>query len=159
MTTKLSEEKIKAISELGKRFSDATIFMHEAIAKKANLSGTDHKYLGLIIQNGEMTAGDLSKLTGLTTGAVTGLIDRLEKKKLVKRKFDKTDRRKILILPHHENFRKLLGKVFSDLQNRMIDHFAKLSTSDTKIIERYLLATIEIMREVTDNLRIGNDAY
>ncbi len=54
--------------------------MHEAIAKSAGLTGTDHKYLGLIIQHGEMTAGKLSKLTGLTTGAITGLIDRLEKR-------------------------------------------------------------------------------
>jgi DNA-binding MarR family transcriptional regulator len=153
MTRKLNEEKIKAISELGKRFSDTTIFMHEAIAKKVHLSGSDHKYLGLIIQNGEMTAGELAKLTGLTTGAVTGLIDRLEKKKLVKRKFDKTDRRKIIILPQLKNVRKLSGNVFSDLQNRVIDHFANLSTLETKIIEKYLLATIKIMKEVTDNLR------
>jgi hypothetical protein len=48
--------------------------LHEAIARKAGRSGTDHKYLGLIIQNGAMTAGELSKLTGLTTGAVTGVI-------------------------------------------------------------------------------------
>jgi DNA-binding MarR family transcriptional regulator len=39
-----------------------------------------------------MTAGELSNLTGLTTGAVTGLIDRLEKKKLVKRQFAEDDR-------------------------------------------------------------------
>jgi DNA-binding MarR family transcriptional regulator len=45
-----------------------------------------------------MTAGELSKMTGLTTGAVTGLIDRLEKKKLIQRQFDKDDRRKVKLL-------------------------------------------------------------
>src|SRR5882762_5867505 len=101
MSPKPSDEKIRSISALGKSFSDTTIFMHEVIAKKAGLSGTDHKYLGLIIENGPVSAGELSKLTGLTTGAITGLVDRLEKKKLVKRKFDKSDRRKIVIMPNH----------------------------------------------------------
>jgi len=86
-----------------RQYSDASVFMHEAIARKAGLSGTDHKYLGLILQHRELTAGDISRLTGLTTGAVTGLIDRLEKKKLLKRQFSKDDRRKVIIIPNAEN--------------------------------------------------------
>ncbi|WP_314509005.1 helix-turn-helix domain-containing protein [Xanthocytophaga agilis] len=56
--------------------------MHEAVARKAGLSGTDHKYLGFLIEKEQITAGEFSTLTGLTTGAVTGLIDRFEKKDL-----------------------------------------------------------------------------
>jgi DNA-binding MarR family transcriptional regulator len=56
-------------------YSDASILMHEAIARQAGLSGTDHKYLGLLIEKGKLTAGDLAQLSGLTTGAVTGLIE------------------------------------------------------------------------------------
>ena len=89
---KINSEKINS---LGKQISDATILMHEAIARKAGLTVTDRKYLGIILEKGALTAGELSNLTGLTTGAITGLIDRLEKKKLVKREFDKTDRRKV----------------------------------------------------------------
>lgn len=69
-----------------RQYSDASIFMHEVIARKAGLAGSDHKYLGLILQHKELTAGELSKLTGLTSGAVTGLIDRLEKKKASQKK-------------------------------------------------------------------------
>src|SRR6187402_1891375 len=89
--------------KISRQYSDSSILMHEAIARKAGLSGTDHKYLGLIIQDGEVTAGELSKMTGLTTGAVTGLIDRLEKKKLVKRQFDQDDRRKVILVPNVQN--------------------------------------------------------
>ena len=74
--------------------------MHEAVGRKAGLSGTDHKYLGFLMQNGQMTAGELSNLTGLTTGAITGLIDRFEKKRLVKRQFAEDDRRKVIIEPN-----------------------------------------------------------
>lgn len=154
---KLNKEKIKTLSELGKRFSDATIFMHEAIAKKAGLSGTDHKYLGLIIEHGEMTAGQLAKLTGLTTGAVTGLIDRLEKKRLIRRKFDKNDRRKIMIAPLPENAARLFRATFKGLLERIVKHFSSLSDHEAKIIESYLLATIGIMNEVTNNLRKSNN--
>src|SRR4051794_19089751 len=98
MAKKIDKQTVQAIRDLGRQFSDATILMHEAIAGKAGLSGTDHKYVGILMRDGAMTAGELSKLTGLTTGAVTGLIDRLELKKLVKRQFDKEDRRKILIV-------------------------------------------------------------
>ncbi|WP_245747729.1 MarR family transcriptional regulator [Parapedobacter koreensis] len=50
-----------------------------------------HKYLGFLLQRGQMTAGELSNITGLFTGAVTSLIDRFEKQKLVKRQADKID--------------------------------------------------------------------
>jgi DNA-binding MarR family transcriptional regulator len=69
-----------------KRYSDTSILVHEAIARKAGLSGTDHKYLGLLMDKGPMTAGQFSQLTGLTGGAITGLIDRLEEKKLARRR-------------------------------------------------------------------------
>lgn len=90
--------------------------MHEAIARKAGLTGSDHKYLGLIMQHKELTAGDLSKLTGLTTDGVTGLIDRLEKKKLLKRQFTKEGRRKVIIVPNEENTMKILQPLFLELQ-------------------------------------------
>ena len=135
-----------------RHYSDASIFMHEAIARKAGLSGTDHKYLGLILQHTELTAGNISKLTGLTTGAVTGLIDRLEKKKLLKRQFTKDDRRKVIIVPNAENSMKLLQPIFSELQQKTSDLIASLSEKEILIIERYFTEATAIMNETTNNL-------
>src|SRR5690606_14825256 len=112
---KNEKDKKQLIANLGRQFSDITIRMHEAIARDSGLAGTDHKYLGYILQNGRMTAGELSEITGLTTGAVTGLIDRFEKKKLVKRVYDKNDRRKVFIEPNIENTGKILGSVFGEI--------------------------------------------
>ena len=152
MNKKPDKETIQSINDLGRKFSDATILMHEAIAQKAGLSGTDHKYLGFLIRNGSMTAGELSKLTGLTTGAITGVIDRLEKKKLVKRTFDKGDRRKIVIVPDTERAMKLLGSSFNELQNKMVNLIAGLKDNEKEIVEKYMLSTIRIMEEVTNKL-------
>src|SRR5690606_20077914 len=116
MNKKSENELILHFRTASRQYSDASIFMHEAIARKAGLSGADHKYLGLILQHKEITAGNLSKLTGLTTGAVTGLVDRLEKKNLLKRRFTKNDRRKVIIVPNIDNCMKLLQPLFNELQ-------------------------------------------
>ncbi|MFY1047735.1 MarR family winged helix-turn-helix transcriptional regulator [Chryseobacterium sp. GP-SGM7] len=142
-------DKFRIVS---RQYSDASIFMHEAIAQKAGLSGTDHKYLGLILQHKELTAGDISKLTGLTTGAVTGLIDRLEKKKLLKRQFTKDDRRKVIIIPSVENSMKLLQPIFSGLQQKTADLIASFSEKEILIIERYFTEATNIMKDITNNL-------
>jgi DNA-binding MarR family transcriptional regulator len=154
MKGKSSEQTIQSISDLGRQFSDVTIFMHEAIAKSVGLTGTDHKYLGLLIQHGEMTAGELSKLTGLTTGAITGLVDRLEKKKLVKRAFDKDDRRKILIVPDTAYAMRLMGGPFSVLQKKMVKLISTLTEKETDVIRKYLISTIEVMKDVTNSLNV-----
>ena len=152
MSKKQNDTIIQSFRLASRRYSDASIFMHEAIARKAGLTGSDHKYLGLILQHKELTAGDLSKLTGLTTGAVTGLIDRLEKKKLLKRQFTKDDRRKVMIVPNEENTMKLLQPLFLELQQKTADLIASFSVTEIQAIERYFSEATAIMKEATDDL-------
>ncbi|QLH47559.1 MAG: MarR family transcriptional regulator [Bacteroidota bacterium] len=150
MSKKQTDSIVDKFRTASRQYSDAS--MHEAIARKAGLSGTDHKYLGLILQHKELTAGDISKITGLTTGAVTGLIDRLEKKKLLKRQFTKDDRRKVIIIPNADNSMKLLQPIFSELQQKTADLIASFSEKEIQIIERYFTEATDIMNETTDNL-------
>jgi len=152
MSKTMSNEQIQTINELGRLFFDATILMHQAIARKAGLTGTDHKYLGLLIEKGAITAGEFAQLTGLTTGAVTGLVDRLEKKKLAKREFDKDDRRKIMIVPETNNAMQLLGGTFAILQSRIIEMMSNFSDEEKTIIEKYLRSTIATMNDITNGL-------
>ena len=152
MIEKQPNSIIEKFRTASRQYSDASIFMHEAIARKAGLSGADHKYLGLILQHKELTAGDIAKLTGLTTGAVTGLIDRLEKKKLLKRQFTKDDRRKVIIIPNVENSMKLLQPIFNELQQRTTALINSFSEKEIQIIERYFVEATTIMNETADNL-------
>jgi len=132
--------------------SYTSIQMHEAVARKAGLSGTDHKYLGFLMEKGQMTAGELSTLTGLTTGAVTGLIDRFEKKKLVKRRFAEDDRRKVIIEPNTKNIMALLQPLYKESRSRTEQLIASFSSKELKVIETFFLGTIEIMNATTDKL-------
>jgi DNA-binding MarR family transcriptional regulator len=145
----MKDEEVKQIRKLSQQYAYDSIKMHETIALKAGLSGTDHKYLGFLLVKGQMTAGGLSGITGLTTGAVTGLIDRFEKKKLVKRQFDKKDRRKVIIVPNIKNIMALLEPLFTEFGKKSEAMIASFSSKESKVIEAFLLRSIEIMNETT----------
>lgn len=155
MSKEFDQTTIASINALGRQFSDATILMHEAIARSVGLSGTDHKYLGILLQRGEMTAGELAQATGLTTGAVTGVVDRLEKTGLVSRQFDPRDRRKVLLVPDRERAGQLLGGVFTGLQSRVRQLLSQFDDEALRIIEKYLAAAVVMMQETTHHLNQG----
>lgn len=148
----MHNDLLKQIRKISQRYAYTSIQMHEAIGRKAGLSGTDHKYLGFLIERGQMTAGELSQLTGLTTGAITGLIDRFEKKKLVKRQLAKDDRRKVIIEPITENIMALLAPLYKDFRSKSEQLTASFSAKELKVIETYFSKAIDIMEETTDKL-------
>lgn len=81
----------------GRQLSTATIMFHQAIADRLGLNVTDHKCMDLLLLNGSLTAGELAGMTGLTTGAITAVIDRLEKGGFVRREDDPRDRRRVIV--------------------------------------------------------------
>lgn len=145
----MDDDLIKHMRKLTQHYAYSSIQMHEAVARKAGLSGTDHKYLGFLMEKGQMTAGELSHLTGLTTGAVTGLIDRFEKKKLVKRQFAENDRRKVIIVPETKHIMELLAPLYKEFRKKSEKLTASFSKKEIKIIEAYFSKAIKIMEETT----------
>ncbi|XDD55469.1 MarR family winged helix-turn-helix transcriptional regulator [Leptospira sp. WS4.C2] len=135
-----------------RKYFETALIMHEAIAKKAGLSGTDHKYLGYLIEHGEMSAGELAKLSGLTTGAITGVIDRLEKSRLVKRKFLPTDRRKVIIVPNLERANGLFGPIFKKLQTETDRLISSFTNRELEVAHRYFESAIGIMERMSKDL-------
>lgn len=83
------EQALQDVSGTGVLFSHAA-------AERMGVNATDLECLG-VIQRGPATAGQLAVATGLTTGAITGVIDRLERAGFAKRAPDETDRRKVLV--------------------------------------------------------------
>src|SRR6476646_2572270 len=69
----------------------------QTIAIRLGLSESDIDALELLIDTGAATAGRLSEVVGLTTGAVTRVIDRLEQAGYVRRKTDPADRRRVVV--------------------------------------------------------------
>ena len=85
------------LQQAGRRLSLATIMFHQAVADRLGLNPTDHKCIDLLASAGWTTAGELAEATGLTTGAITGVIDRLEAAGFVRREDDPNDRRRVIV--------------------------------------------------------------
>ena len=72
-------------------------FLSNAIADRLGLSPSELEVMGTLVSRGPLSAGELAKRTGLTSGAVTRLIDRLVERGSVRRRDDPNDRRRVLV--------------------------------------------------------------
>ncbi|MGV9677089.1 MarR family winged helix-turn-helix transcriptional regulator [Nocardia sp. NPDC003482] len=95
MSTRKSDLIDGVLSGIG-RTAERSMRMNQGAAARLGVNATDMQVLQLL-QSGPRTAGELAKLTGLTTASMTGLIDRLEKAEFVTRVRHATDRRRVLI--------------------------------------------------------------
>jgi len=93
-------DQLKILSEVA---STETALFHQEAAAALGLGITDMKTLSILLQEGPMTAGQISRRLSLTTGAVTNLIDRLEGRGLVERQRDQKDRRKVIVSVNEGN--------------------------------------------------------
>ncbi len=149
----MQDIQVLEIRKLGQKYAYNSIEMHSTIAKKAGFSGTDHKYLGFFLQKGKLTPGELAELTGLTTGSVTALIDRFEKKGLVKREHDSVDRRKVYIMPESEKIISLMKPFYQDFQNETDMLIASFSSSEREVIKNYLIKTLQLTKKTIDKFK------
>jgi DNA-binding MarR family transcriptional regulator len=103
---------LKRLWDLGRTMSTQTVFLHQAIAQSVGLNATDTKCVDLILRspNSIVTAGWLSGATGLTTGAITHILDRLEKRGFIERVRDTEDRRKVFIRVRPQSLVTLMPK-------------------------------------------------
>jgi len=91
--------------------------------ESVGLNSTDIGSLCLLLLHGAMPAGRLAELTGLTTGAVTGVIDRLEKANLARRELDAADRRRVIVAADAEAVERELFPHFSSLMRAASPEF------------------------------------
>lgn len=146
-------ELLQSNLHLGRELSARTLMFHAAIAEHVGLSATEHKALDLLSRAGSMTAGQLAELSGLTTGAVTGLVDRLEKSGFVKRERDPKDRRKVVINPQMDKMEQEIGPLFGSMSQRMEQLMAGYSDQELAIIHDFLTQSIAVLKEETKKLK------
>jgi DNA-binding MarR family transcriptional regulator len=80
-----------------RKFTRTSLMLQHTIAHSVGLNPTDAECLDYLMEMGASTAGALAKATRLTTGAVTTMIDRLERNGFVRRNADPSDRRKVIV--------------------------------------------------------------
>lgn len=145
---------IQAINDKFREMSTETIMFHQAVADMLGLYITDHKCLDLIYRFGAMPAGRIAELTGLTTGAVTGIIDRLEKAGYVRRANDPNDRRRTIVEPtRNKRLERKLELVFNPLRDRMHKLMSSYSDSQLTFLFDVLTKCLEQSHEELMKLR------
>jgi len=116
-----------------RRSSAAGVLHGQTVARAAGLNPTDMECLDLILMGGPATAGEIARRTGLSSGAVTGLIDRLERLGLVERAADPADRRKVRVKVREDRIGPLAA-AFRPLEKRMQALLAGYSEAELKLL-------------------------
>jgi DNA-binding MarR family transcriptional regulator len=116
-----------------RRSSAAGVLHGQTIARRVGVNSTDLECLDLILMRGPSTAGEIARHTGLTSGAVTGLIDRLERLGLVERTADTADRRKVLVRVREDKIGPIAA-LYAPLEKAMQALLAGYSKEELKVL-------------------------
>jgi DNA-binding MarR family transcriptional regulator len=93
------KSNVHLLLEMARRYSTAIVLFHHGVAERAGLGPSDHKCLEILRERGAMTGSELALATGLTTGAITGVVARLESRSFLTREPDPHDARKQILRP------------------------------------------------------------
>jgi DNA-binding MarR family transcriptional regulator len=157
MRSALSRSKARAalmqeLEHAVRRSSAQGAIFGQTVANRAGISASDLECLDFLNLEGRVTAGRLAEVTGLTTGAITGVVDRLEQAGLVRRERDESDRRKVFIATVPENVAKL-GRFYEHMQRAMLKLWEPYSDAELRLLLRFATQGYETMLAATEELR------
>ncbi|VFJ13481.1 MarR family winged helix-turn-helix transcriptional regulator [Candidatus Nitrosocosmicus franklandus] len=148
------KERIQLLNYLSRDISTRTIFFHQWIANYLGLSEIDHKCLDIVLRSEKpLTGNQLAYETSLTAGAITGIVDRLEKAGYVYRQRDKQDRRLVYVIPFREKALMEIGPLFEILQKGMDKIFSDYDDKELDLITDYLSKTVKVLEDATIHVR------
>jgi DNA-binding MarR family transcriptional regulator len=113
MPRKPSPERVAAV-EMAVRnlIANAILFNHQ-VAQRVGLGASDAQFMHLLQLHGPLTPGRLAELSGLTTGTVTGVLDRLEAAGFVRRERNESDRRKVIVKLNEEQLWSAMAPLYA----------------------------------------------
>jgi DNA-binding MarR family transcriptional regulator len=120
-TSRARADLLKQLDETLRKVSAQSVLLSDTVAKIVGLNSTDLECLDLLDIAGPTTAGRLAEHVGLTTGAMTAVIDRLERAGFARRHRDPEDRRCVRVEALSRNFRHVAG-----LYRRLAESTARL---------------------------------
>jgi DNA-binding MarR family transcriptional regulator len=122
-----------------------------AASPHAGLNRTDIRALDIINMQEGLTAGQLASRLKLTTGAITGVLDRLERAGHARRTHDQDDRRRVMVQPTPEA-RQYGSVVFGEVSTDLVDLLAGYSERERELIDGFLRSINEIVSQRADEL-------
>jgi Transcriptional regulators len=146
------EDVTRAVQEL----QDATDLIDELAARRLGINRTDLRCLSRLSARGPLTASELAAAAGLTGGATTTAIDRLERAGLAERVRDTADRRRVLVHltgKARAAIQEIWGPIAADARAELL----RFSVADLDLIETFLRRALHNQARHADRLREGTE--
>lgn len=155
--TEPTARRAAAIARQGEamqEFMARAVLFQDAVARSVGLNGTDLQAVGLLLSSGPATPGELAARTGLTAGgAVTAMIDRLERAGYVHRARDEADRRRVIVTADPDPITADVGPIYGRVAERWNEYLDTLSEEQIEFAAELLTRAAEVNREEIDQLR------
>jgi DNA-binding MarR family transcriptional regulator len=117
--------------------------MDDAFSRVTGINLTDGRCIDLLDVHDGLTAGELAEAASLSPGAVTTVLDRLERMELVTRTRDAADRRRVLV-ELTPKARELAFEIYGPVAAYARDYIEQLTDDDIQTISRFLEMAIEV---------------
>jgi DNA-binding MarR family transcriptional regulator len=128
-----------------------SVITSQAMADRFGLHTTDLEVLDLIFLREQASAGELASATGLTSGSVTALIDRLVKAGYVDRHADPGDRRRVIVRIRRDAVASIEA-AYASMQTRMVELWSTYSAGELQIIADFLSRSTDLAIECTKEI-------
>jgi DNA-binding MarR family transcriptional regulator len=115
----------------------AVLFNYE-VAERTGMNIRDAQVLGLCQLHGPLTAGQIATLAQLPSATVTGVVDRLEGLRMVRRERDPKDRRKVIVEVDNEALYAQLGPYYVEQSARLREVLSAYSARQQLVIRDFL---------------------
>ena len=115
MARKQTSGRVQRVIGGAREFSFGTVMFHHEVAEILGVNVTDMECLALIVYRGVASPSELTRYTGLSSGATTAMLDRLERSRLIQRRPNPQDRRGTLIFLT-DDATDSLGELFGPLR-------------------------------------------
>ncbi|MBX6386859.1 MAG: MarR family transcriptional regulator [Microbispora sp.] len=153
----MTTERARAVAALydeNRRAATHAVLFHAAVASRAGLNVTDVNCLALLDKEGPMTAGQLAERTGLSKGgAITAVIDRLEKGGFARRRRDAADRRQVLVELVRDGAYAELQGIFDRFSKAYTALIEEYSDAELAVLLDFARRSNELVRSQTDEIR------
>ena len=136
----------------GREYSIGAVLFHRAAGQLLGVNVTDMKCLDIMTLKGSASPSDLAEHTGLSTGATTAMIDRLEKARLIERRPHPTDRRATIVVLSKEAMRKLPA-IFESLAEAMEALVSSYSERELVVLADFFTKVAALWREEREKLQ------
>jgi DNA-binding MarR family transcriptional regulator len=148
-------EKILRLEREVRLMSSFDALFSQAVGERVGMHSTDIETMDLLNTLGPMTAGELSQRTGLSSGATTRLIDRLERAGFVRRRHDEVDRRRIIIDVVPENC-EALAQCFVPMAEGMLELWESFTDDELDVITEFVRRSNAIVSKLNARMRAGD---